>query len=433
VSNCVPDEGTGRERVVVVSETPLVGTARAPLINWWRSVGLSRRDLYITSVVPYVISDVTKLGQADLNHWTNQLHEKLATLGDPWVLVPLGDPKYGQGSLALAALTGKKAILKHRGSIYEYQDRRGRGIKVIPTLYPGVVHREPRYAKRCLRDWTRIADDSGFRELRLPEREHYIRPSYEDVCHYVSLVASEAEDLALDIETPGGIWTCIGFSHCPEFSITIPLTRAYWGDRVSNVWNRVCELLMSPVPKVMQNGLFDMYYIRWHDLDVVNWQWDTLAMHHALDPVDEHSLAYMASLDTREPYWKDEAKDPDEMARYARHDDAFWKYNGKDVAVTLELKQVYHERMVNDGGCIRTGIQGGLERSRGEDADQTEGEHYYDKLRFYQRHYRDIFLPLLGMSLAGIRVDEGRRHTRHDILERESRECLENLALLAGE
>lgn len=441
MANYVPDEGTGRERLVLIEESPgeredatlrpFVGASGSTLADWWRQVGLQRSDFYITNVCPFrpPNNDISKIPAADMARYVEELHGRLAALEDPWLIVPTGNT-------ALAALTGKKGILKHRGSIYGYDraglcnggtgsgDRgttergqqvaglsesgesiyEGAGVKVIPTIHPAATFREPKLVKRCLRDWSRIAGDVQFRELRLPQREHYIRPTLADVEHFCRLVEQEADVLALDIETPRGIWTCIGFSYCPEFSITIPLTKAFWGAATDTVWSVVSKLLISDVPKVMQNGLFDSYYINWYGLEVANWQWDTLAMHHSLDPVDEHSLAYMASIDTREPYWKDEAKDPDEMAKYARYDDAFWTYNGKDVAVTCELKETYQTRMANE-----------------------------QQLQFYQRHYRDMFAPLLGMSLSGIRLDEGRREARHEVLVNESAACLERLAGLAGE
>ena len=42
-------------------------------------------------------------------------------------------------------------------------------------------------------------------------------------------------------------------------------------------------------------------------------------------------------MDTREPYWKDEAKDPDEARKYTSDMAAFYTYNGKDCCVTKEL------------------------------------------------------------------------------------------------
>ena len=51
------------------------------------------------------------------------------------------------------------------------------------------------------------------------------------------------------------------------------------------------------------------------EITIENLWWDGLYMHHTLDPSAPHSLAFCASVDTREPYWKDEAKDPDEAVK----------------------------------------------------------------------------------------------------------------------
>lgn len=432
MANFVRPEGSLSARLVVVGEAPgeredvakrpFVGATGATLADWWRQSGLQRSDFYLTNVLKErpPNNDLTKVDPNEIRHAIADLRAELDMLEDPWLIVPMGN-------LALSAVLGKTGILKHRGSIYGYE-RSGGLVKTIPTIHPAATFREPRLGKRCIRDWQRIAGDSQFRELRLPEREHYIRPSLADVEHFVRLVDKEADSLALDIETPRGVWTCIGFSYDAGFSITIPLTRQYWGDDCERIWQLVAGLLASDIPKTMQNGLFDSYYIRWHGLVVNNWQWDTLAMHHALEPVDEHSLAYMASLDTREPYWKDEAKDPDEMAKYARHEDAFWVYNGKDVAVTYELQETYFEQLTREERDEHSAEQSIRQQY------ESRGEHgVHSRLRFYQRHYRDMFEPLLGMSLSGIRLDEGRRLGRHDQLKMDAETCLHALTELAGE
>src|SRR5262249_60462098 len=135
----------------------------------------------------------------------------------------------------------------------------------------------------------------------------------------------------------------------PEDSFTIHLVDEHmvpikWG------WFWLAKLLALDTPKVFWNGLFDTFLLRWHKLPVHHWRWDGLAMHHLLDPSDRHTLAYCASRDLRTVFWKEEAKEQEvgprggfkkKIANWPQ----FLKYCGKDARHTIELFQVYHERL----------------------------------------------------------------------------------------
>ncbi len=407
----VPDDGSTSARLVLVGEAPgatedaqgkpFAGPSGWKLREWWQAVGLRREDLYITNVVPWrpLGNDIKTISPRDMDSCIAELHGRLAGLNDPFVIVPTGN-------VALRALTGKSGITKHRGSIYGYVDQNGRQIKVIPTIHPAAIFRTPAWEGRCRRDWSRIAGDSTFRDLRLPMRIHHTRPSRGDLEGFLADTLAHAETLAIDIETPGGHITCVGFSFDPSYSITIPTTLAYWqtqGD-LDFAWSVIRALCESDVAKATHNGHYDAYWLRDRGIELRNWEWDTLALHHAIAPTEDHSLAYCASVDTREPYWKDEAKDPEEAAKYATNLDAFWVYNGKDAAVTRELVDVYRGILL-------------------------EGE----RTRFYQQHYRDLFVPVLNMMRTGILMDEERRSKQHAGFIERIKALQGEIARLAGE
>lgn len=379
---------------------PFVGASGQKLIQWWRGVGLQRTDFYLTNVVPFRPpgNKIEAVPRLELDEWTDRLHERLAELTDPWVLVPTGN-------VALRALTGKSKITKHRGSIYEYIDRRQRRVKVIPTIHPAASFRMPRWEKRCVADWRRIAGDAQFRELRLPMREHLTRPTLGDIKEFVNIVADARfgadKVLALDIETPGGEVVCVGFSYDPTFSLTIPLTNEY---ESAERWEAIRELCRLPCAKALQNGHYDAYYLAARGIRLRQWRWDTLSQHHCLDATDSHDLAYMASIDTRQPYWKDEAKDPDEAQKYASNLDALLAYNGLDVCTTRELADVYAGRLADRG-----------------------------LLGFYDRHYRQMFAPLLSLMRHGVGLDQPSRARRHARLTAACLTIQDRLTVLAGE
>lgn len=424
----IPDSGTGAERLVVIGEAPakheeaqrrvLVGPTGLKLQDWMLAVGLPRSEAYMTNVLPFrAPADKIELADKEVvRSWTDQLHERLARLRAPVVLVPLGNT-------ALRALTGQSGITKRRGSIYGYRDRRGRDLKVIPSIHPAaLLHRGSKetdealstkqartWERACRADWARIAADLQFPELRLPQRTYTVRPTLEVLRWFVQQCYAKGAILSLDIETPRSIkWvpqpprtlksgklgkprkakkivgsrriTCIGFSLDPKEGLTVPLTLSYWGtaERLAQAWACVKLILHSPAEKITHNGFFDYYYLADHGIRPVNWVWDTLALHHCLDPADDHGLAYCASIDTRQPFWKD-MKDPkegddDEEGVELPDLDTFHTYCAIDSCATRELQGVYANRLG-------------------------------DRLPYYRDHYADLLEPLLELSRHGLDVD----------------------------
>ena len=151
-------------RIVLVGEAPGVSEVQygAPFVGasgqrlfggggergWVVEAGLDRSQFRIENVCEYCPPNcVADLWNRDTwTAWMEDLHERIARLDDPWIIVPTGN-------YALYALTGKgkvpwhvrdgksnrPGILSWRGSILSYRDRRGRALKVIPTPHPAAT------------------------------------------------------------------------------------------------------------------------------------------------------------------------------------------------------------------------------------------------------------------------------------------------------
>jgi len=457
VPKLVRDEGSTSAPIVLIGEAPgdkeastgrpFVGPSFARRLNpWWKEAGITRQDCYITNVCPRqpVRNDIDSVPPAELAAYVDRLHNTIASLKAPHVLVPTGNT-------ALEALLGFRGITKHRGYFYSYKDRNGRELKVIPTIHPAATiyqgstfqsssdlekRGKRSWSLRCIADWKRIAEEMRYPELNLPKREQYIRPTLDDVRWLHRQITALPKDaiLALDVETPrrrievdtGDVFksgarkgqpktkkewgdpylACIGFSSDPAWAMTIPTTKAYWGSEKK--WQEVRELLrgilMSRCQKATQNGLFDWFHCwLWLEVWPVNWLWDSLALHHDRDPVESHSLEFQASVFLRTTYWKDESKEADEITQTALQDiERFWAYNGKDAQHTQELITAH---------CSAPGFN----RSR------------------YTAFYQCLFLPLLDIMVRGIRVDEKRRRLRLAQLTAEAMTLRTRLTELAGE
>lgn len=432
----VPDEGSPRARFILIGEAPgknenlqgrpFVGWSGHRMEDWWRPLGLSRQSFYITNVVDHQ-PRANKIGlvpRGELVAYTASLHARIAALDDPWLLVPTGNT-------ALRALIGGKGtITQLRGSILSYTDPRGRTLKVIPTIHPAALGRTPMWEGRCRADWARIAEEAQTREVVLPQREHMVRPTLSDLTDLV-VECQRAAALGVDIETPRALSivdtgytkkgskkrpkrllgerriTCLAVATDPAHSMTIPTTLAYWHDQdvLDEVWAIVATIAALPVPKATHYGLFDWWWLAQHGVKPARWEWDTNAMHHCLDPAEDHSLAYCASRDTRQPYWKNmkDAKDDDEAGEPVDLE-TFWHYNGIDAAVTLELANTYAIKLAQQ-----------------------------QRLGYYGSHYRDLFRPLLGMALGGMRLDDRVRRRRSAELKARLIEAQDALTTIAGE
>ena len=499
----VDDWGDPASRLVLIGEAPgfyevqqgqpFIGPSGHKLEDWWKRTGLSRNLFYIMNVYPFqpANNDITKVPKADLDYYIQDLHSRLGRLTDPYLIVPTGDT-------AFHALTGKKGISKHRGSILEYEDLNGRKIKVIPTLHPAGVLRKMSLEGRCLADWQKVKTEGEYKDLRLPVREHKIRPTLGEVENFKTRTAQNSSlPMTLDIEThPRSGMTCIGFAVSDRESFVIPLglqrqveskkrvkdpglkdrIEKYWEERIvratrgdnpvqwepwfkkvqlkgfekweqerkitagfkrsvgrwedqygivpvpeptkSNLvtigyWKTqeeadaalgyVKEICEGPNPKIMQNGFYDVYWLWSYGIKVNNYAWDTLSMHHCLWPNDEHSLHYMASTLTREPYWKDEAKEPGEVEKYASNSEALWIYNGLDCTVTYEIFQTLHRCLEQAG-----------------------------RMDFYDRHYRQMQEPLMAIMKHGIRIDLDKMAELRTKYQNELNEVLAKINEVAG-
>ena len=119
--------------------------------------------------------------------------------------------------------------------------------------------------------------------------------------------------LAVDIETRDNQITCIGFAPSAQIALVVPFEDmrkpggSYWGslDAELAAWEWVRHVLDLPIPKVFQNGLYDLHRLwRGYGIPVRNAEHDTMLLHHALQPESPKGLAYLGSIYTDETAWK---------------------------------------------------------------------------------------------------------------------------------
>jgi DNA polymerase len=353
----------------------------------WHPKGLKRRDFYITNVLdrqpPANKFEIAYTVKGYVQRREEILRSKRAAFHGR-IIVPAGNH-------ALSALTGKKGIMKWRGSVLtETQCEQW----IVPTIHPAAALRQRILLKTMLPDWERIAEikNNGWQE---PPR-NLIGTVWNDR-RLQSLRTCPV--LSVDIETVRETSKILCISFCGDY------TTSYSIDCRKGIPPIVRELLASSIPKVFQNGAFDCYILRLNGCHVENFRFDTSLLHHALDNnvgpqtagsgdrsiIKPYSLGYMASIYTPFPYWKDSAKDDGTGENYGAWKSnwkRFQEYNAMDALGTLWIARALIREL----------------KKRGR----------YD---FYKEQYESVIAPLLDLSLRGVRFDTTAARRRSTELE----------------
>ena len=383
----VPGTGPLDANIVIVGEAPgeteviqgepFVGVAGKILSSMMNEVGLLRNDCYLTNVVKYkpAGNKINPLFRDNrMTVPTDKMKECVAELKveieaiKPNLVIALG-------RTAMWALTGRTQTMKHRGSLYVSTLVKDQ--KVLVTMHPAAVARSWVPWRQIIpADFIKAIEESKFPELYRPPREYVIKPDFDQAIYHLKALEN-ADYLSFDIETRPHKIVCIAFAGSPDFAICIPFTRGfqnYWSlEQELEIWKAINKVLISPAKKVGQNVQYDeLYLARFHGVLVQNVWIDTMIAHHELYPETPKGLDFLASLWTKEPYWKDEGKSHNGKIK----DADLWTYNCKDAAVTLEIAHELYEEMMEEG----------------------RWEQYLATMKFRY--------PLMTMSLQGVNFDK---------------------------
>lgn len=375
-------EAPGAEEDVALE--PFVGPAGRCLNELLSRSGVQRAACRITNVVKHrppnndisIYYEKTKGGKPSDRPTEGLLHLFDAVRAEveavrPNVVVPLG-------KVALQALTGETAIGSWRGSILESPFIKGQ--KVIPTYHPSAClpHHQPELSFLVVHDLKRVREESAMPEIVLPERSFIIEPSFSQVMQELTRLQRIARYVSFDIETRGNQIVCLGLSDDPSRAICIPFVNddgpAYSLEEEASIWRMLGRLWVMDKRFVAQNAMFDCAYLAKQGLWPATGIWhDTMLAEHSLYPEHPKDLGFLASMYTREPYWKDEGRDWRAVRDWRR----FWTYCCKDCSVTLEIAFAQEKELKELG---------------------VEAVH---------RHAVGLIEPLLTMTLHGSPVDAG--------------------------
>lgn len=240
------------------------------------------------------------------------------------------------GVTALWALTGRTSIASVRGTVLE--SSLVPGLLVVPTYHPAAILRQWENLTSVVADFRKakrtaihgnvvqsrsiwlypeLADLGRFSEqfiYAVPSGNSIPDPSRDPVGKV--LYGDDKPPLGVDIETRWDVdhqITCIGFAPNPDVALVVPFWDVskpgfnYWSasDEVQ-AWKWCAQILGDPtIPKLFQNGSYDVQVLAHWGIKVEGRYEDTMILHHALEPELPKALDYLGSIYTNESAWKD--------------------------------------------------------------------------------------------------------------------------------
>jgi uracil-DNA glycosylase len=234
-----------------------------------------------------------------MRHHVETLWARLETW-KPNIIVALGNT-------ACWATLGETKITQLRGTV-KVSPRLG--IKVLPTYHPAAILRQPELRTIVLRDLDKVGRESLFNEMKRIERWLTIEPTLGEIRAWLN---RPADYYAVDIENLArGHISMIGFARAHNDALVIPFvdeTKPGW-----NYWPTVADeiaairlvdrALKKPVPKIFQNGIYDLTHLLRFGYRPTMVEHDSMLLHHSLYPEMLKGLGFLGSIYSEEIAWK---------------------------------------------------------------------------------------------------------------------------------
>jgi DNA polymerase-1 len=272
--------------------SPMLGDAGRLWKQLLKQAGIDYRDIFMTNLTRChggVID--AKKGPKDpsteeIVACSPFLDEEIKRI-QPVVIVPVGN-------IALRYFLESKAasIMSHRGTEF-WSDKYN--CKIIPTIHPAAILRNPQYTSITVQDLVRIKESSKYTGLTPKSTGNYTIVDTPEKVEMLFKNLTEASEIAIDIETTDlnprkGDISCIGFSWKDREGWCLPLMKAggstdsFWEYSVTiDLWERVRKILEGPSKKIGHNFKFDQKFFIMKGIKLNNFWFDTMLAHHLID------------------------------------------------------------------------------------------------------------------------------------------------------
>lgn len=343
--------------VEVRLDRPLVGPSGEVFNTCLHQAGLVRASAYILNLWPYKVETNAKTGEISKDGRVLWTQKGITEYGWSEAATTLAKIKASGcnivvtlGQQAFEAMAGvRKPMLKWRGSPLQGTERTGK--KFIPTIHPAAtLHGTYLWRYLIISDFTKAKRMSDYPDLRLPKRNHVIRPTMDEIVHFMTdwreLAVHrdrhyELPMVATDLEVINHQIACFCLCYDPHLTITIPFTTQsgdhYWPiEEEIAIWQMYARLMSEPgLMKVNQNivGFDAPFLVQQNNIFTRGCLGDNMVAQSIMYPEFRKGLDVISSIYTDEPYYKDEGK---MWKGFGGDIEEFWVYNGKDGAVSME-------------------------------------------------------------------------------------------------
>lgn len=252
------------------------------------------------------------------------------------------------GELSLQALTYCRSVTKWRGSILSSSIKIDQ--KIIPAYHPRECIQMYIWRYFLAADCKKLSKEVYSPTIVLPARNLRIEPSFtEAMAWMMSIKLQSIAKIAVDIECIKGRpevgITCISLAKSPIDCMSIPFDNRWSETEELELWKMLAEILEDrSIEKIYQNGIdFDtVYLLAVHSIFPGGKIQDTMIKHSLNYPDFPKSLAFLTSIYTDEPYYKDDGKEG-KIGNSQRAE--FYIYNAKDSAVDYEINNKVDEEL----------------------------------------------------------------------------------------
>ena len=322
---------------------PFVGPSGRELDKILRDAGVSRHEAWVSNVCKYRVPSNDSKSKVPFHiraknagiNMDQQLEELQVEINSirPNCILALG-------GTALWALSGKTKISKFRGSIL-----RGMGHKFVPTYHPAhLLHSagggeiKGYYNRQVMVvDFRRAYEESESPLANLPNRVLQVCRSSHELQVFVNMYKDKLK-MGTDIEAGGHcLPICIGLSFNKLHGMTVPLwNRGGFSDMSDTELNKCWMILIDLLWEkhiVGQNFNYDRDKLRRLGIGIRRIHSDTMLKAFTINPELPKGLAFLTSIYTREPYYKDEGM-------YEGSTNDLLIGCARDSCVTLEIDEV---------------------------------------------------------------------------------------------
>lgn len=289
------------------------------------------------------------------------------------------------GDHALNALTGKRGILKWRGSPLPLAG--GDSPQVMPTLHPAYLMRQAGLFSVAVKDLRK--------PLVLPPEHYNLYPTLEDVQKFQSPRVS----FDFEWDRDGNITLC-GLSDRPFHCIVVPFQDPYI-DELRRIFESATDLIGQNII------MADWQYIQRMGWNVRAKLHDTMLKQHLIQPDYRHGLDFICSVFTNKVFWKGGGREKDEE----EEGEAAFESTGAQWKTWNDPERGLPRKLGGYLGCANADEAFRLYNARDTDGTlQAEGPIDQTLREFgMERIYWNLSVPVAHecrrMSARGIRID----------------------------